>query len=151
VKRDQRREARIRKAVMGAQLAAARTVAGLFADPETPAGDPNPDYNDDAEMPWKLASTRTRAALILTQGAMAAERAKRQRATTQVFGMVLMQPRVDSHDEWERMAAAAAAPGKVIDVEVPRHVVQPGPRALGAGAPELRPDLQTKGPDDGQS
>jgi hypothetical protein len=138
VKRDQRREARIREAVMGAQLAAARTVAGLFADPETPAGDPNPAYNEDAHMSWKFASTRTRAALILTQGAMAAERAKRQGATTQVFGMVLMQPRVDSHDEWERMAAAGG--GKVIDVEVPRQEA--------GGADEGEPRLQAKGQED---
>jgi hypothetical protein len=114
VTRDLRRDKRIREAITLAQLAAARTVAGLFADPETPAGDPNPAYNDDADVPWKQATCRTRAALILTQGAMAAERAKNTAPPTQVFGMVLMQPRVDAHEEWERMAAAGGS-GKVIE------------------------------------
>jgi hypothetical protein len=126
--RDLRREKRIREAITGAQLAAARTVAGLFVDPETPEGDPNPAYNEDAEVPWKQATCRTRAALILTQGAMAAERAKQQAPTAQVFGMVLMQPRVEAHEEWERMAAATE-PGKVIEA-----VVTPAPAAAGGDA-----------------
>jgi hypothetical protein len=117
VKRDVRRERRIREAVLGAQLAAARTVAGLFVDPETPEGDPNPAYNDDADVPWKQATCRTRAALILTQGAMAADRARGAGPVTHVFGMVLMQPRVESHGEWERMAAATG-PAKVIEATV---------------------------------
>lgn len=115
--RNLRSERRIREAVLGAQLAAARVVQGLFEEPETAAGDPNPAYNDDAETPWKQATTRTRAALILTQGAMAAERARSTAPTAQVFGMVLMQPRVEDAGAWERMArgvADAPAP-KVIE------------------------------------
>jgi hypothetical protein len=135
--RDQRKDERLRRLVVGAQLAAARVVASLFVPPGT-AG-----RNADADEPWKQCSTRTRAALLLTQGAMAAERAKQQGATTQVFGMVLMQGRIESHDEWEKMAAAAPR-GKVIDA-VPREVLQRGPRALGEGAQELRADLREEG------
>lgn len=48
---------------------------------------------------------RTRAALILVQGQLAADRAKQQAATPKVFGMVLMQGVVPDHGQWEQMAA----------------------------------------------
>jgi len=133
--RDQRKDERLRRLVVGAQLAAARVVASLFV----PAG--TAGRNADADEPWKQCSTRTRAALLLTQGAMAGERAKQQGATTQVFGMVLMQGRIESHDEWEQMAAAAPR-GKVIDAVPREQAVLRGPRALGAGAQELRANLR---------
>lgn len=133
--RDTRKDERLRKLVMSAQLAAARVVASLFVEPGT-AG-----RNLDADAPWKQCSTRTRAALLLTQGSMAAERARVQGATTQVFGMVLMQGRIESHDEWEKMAAAAPR-GRVIDAVPVEQTVLRGPRALGEGAQELRADLR---------
>ena len=116
--RDLRRERRIREAVLGAQLAAARAVAGLFEPMLLADKSLNLAWNPDAPLPWKQATTRTRAALILTQGAMAADRAQRQGPVTQVFGMVYMQPRVEAHEEWERMAAATGGAAKVIEAVV---------------------------------
>jgi hypothetical protein len=134
--RDTRKQERLRRLVMGAQLAAARVVASLFVEPGTTG------RNLDADAPWKQCSTRTRAALLLTQGSMAAERARVQGATTQPFGMVvLMQGRIESHDEWEKMAAAAPR-GRVIDAVPVREAVLRGPRALGEGAQELRADVR---------
>lgn len=124
MKRNPRAEDRLRRLVLATQLQAAQAVAGLFSEPGAPG------HNQDAKVPWKQASTRTRAALILTQGAMAAERARRQAPTTQVFGMVLMQPRVESHEAWERMAAAP--PAKVIEAEAaPAEPAAPDPQPKG--------------------
>lgn len=78
---------------------ALRITAGLFKSP----GDKG--YNPDAELPWKEATVKTRAALLVVQGEMAAQRARGEGAqTTNVFGMVMMQPRIESENEWEAFA-----------------------------------------------
>lgn len=94
------------------QLGAVRTVGGLLAKP----GDEN--YNPDADKTWKEATVRTRAALILTQGSMAAERAKTQaQAGPRTLGVVVVAPRVESAAKWEELAAAVDAGRPILDVE----------------------------------
>lgn len=108
--RDPRKEERLLREIQKAQWTAVGRVRGLFRKPGEPG------YNPDAANNWQDCSMQTRAALILTQGALAAERAKQQADAPKVFGMVLMQPRLSDHGEWERMASAVSE-GKVIEAE----------------------------------
>lgn len=96
--------------IQRAQWSAVAKVRGLFVDEKAPG------YNPDATANWQDCSMRTRAALILTQGALATERAKQQAATPKVFGMILMQQKIPDHAEWERMATAVSE-GRVIEAE----------------------------------
>ena len=86
------------------QMSAARTVAGLFKKEDEPG------YNRDAEASWKDMRGVTRAALILTQGVMAAERAKVQSDAPRVFGVVVVPQRIDDRKHWEQLAADAGKP-----------------------------------------
>ena len=93
-------------------LKAARSVRGLFLRP----GDPG--YNPDADVPWNQLSGRTRAALILTQGAMAAERAKMQaESAPTVLGMIVMPAQLSDPNEWEKSAARLAEARKQHAIE----------------------------------
>ena len=104
--------------IQRAQLTAAVRVRGLFSKPGTLG------YNPDAERNWQDCSMQTRAALILVQGQLAAERAKQQAATPKVFGMVLMTPRLDDPRQWEAMAAEVSR-GPVIEaVATPAPVTE---------------------------
>ncbi len=85
--------------IQRAQLTAALRVRGLFVEPGTQG------YNPDASRNWQDCSMQTRAALILVQGQLAAERAKQQAITPKVFGMVLMQSTIQDPQKWEEMAA----------------------------------------------
>lgn len=96
--------------IQRAQWSAVAKVRGLFKQPGEEG------YNPDAATNWQDCSMRTRAALILTQGALATERAKQQAATPKVFGMILMQSKVEDHGAWERMATAVSE-GRVIEAE----------------------------------
>lgn len=96
--------------IQRAQWSAVARVRGLYKEPGEEG------YNPDATANWQDCSMRTRAALILTQGALATERAKQQAATPKVFGMILMQQKIPDHGEWERMATAVSE-GKFIEAE----------------------------------
>lgn len=116
--RDPRKEERLAREIQRAQLTAALKVRGLFLDPTEPG------FNPDALLNWQDCSMRTRAALILVQGQLAADRAKQQAATPKVFGMVLMQQRVEDPGQWERMAAEVSR-GQAIEA-----VATPAPAAV---------------------
>jgi hypothetical protein len=97
--RNPAKEARLLREVQKAQLSAVSRVRGLFLQPE------DPGFNPDALVNWQECSTRTRAAIILTNGVLANERAKQQALTPKVFGVVMIQARVEDHGQWEQMAA----------------------------------------------
>jgi hypothetical protein len=97
--RNPRKEERLLREIQAAQLSAVARVRGLFV-PES-----DPRYNPDAGRNWQECTTRTRAAIILSQGVLAAERARQQAIAPRVFGMILMQNRIEDPAEWERMAA----------------------------------------------
>lgn len=104
-RRSLEREERLARDVQRAQVAAVRTVRGLFLKP----GDPG--YNRDASETWKDCRTVTRAALILTQGVMAAERAKQAAAAAPAaFNLVVMAPQIESAKDWEAFAASVDRP-----------------------------------------
>lgn len=115
--RDPRKEERLAREIQRAQLTAALKVRGLFV----PQG--SPGWNPDALQNWQDCSMQTRAALILVQGQLAAERAKQQAATPKVFGMVLMQSTIADPKQWEEMAAAVSR-GQAIEA-----VATPAPAA----------------------
>lgn len=129
---------------------AGRTVLGLFADPKLveevrPDGTKlkvptNPNFNIDAMSNWQDCSMKTRAALDLVKQSLADERAKNTAPVTQVFGMVLMQPRLEDHAEWERMAANESE-GRIVGDSVSEQVVQRGIGPVSEGAGELRAHL----------
>lgn len=114
--RRERRARMTKRVIEEVQLAAAKTVAGLFKQPGEPG------YNPDADVPWRECSTRTRGGLLVMQGTMVAERvANAQNAAPQVFGVVMMTPRIEDPVEWEKFAAATETK-KVIEA-----VVAPAP------------------------
>jgi hypothetical protein len=75
--------------------------------------------NPEAKEPAKMMSTRTKAALVLAQGSMAAERAKDMSQAPRVFGVVMMQPRIEDPRQWEAMAAAGGEPKAIEAVATP--------------------------------
>lgn len=72
--------------------------------------------NSDSQLPDSEKPLRFTAAKILAQGAMAEHRAKQQAQAPKVFGVVMMQSRIEDPQAWERMHAQVAE-GKAIDVE----------------------------------
>ncbi len=103
-RRSAEREERLAAIVQSAQLAAVRTVRGLFRQPGAPG------YNHDAGATWKECRTVTRAALILTQGVMAAERAKSAAAAAPAsFNVVVLPQQIDSAKDWAAFARQKAA------------------------------------------
>lgn len=60
----------------------------------------------EGDVDWAKNSTRTRVSLALAQASLAAERAKTMSEAPRVFGMVLMQARIEDPKQWEEMAAA---------------------------------------------
>jgi hypothetical protein len=98
-RRNLRKEERLAQLLRRVEAKGVRKVAGLFKNPGEPG------YNPDAEVPWKDSTTATRAALLLTQGVMAAERMKNAgNGAAAVFGVVMMQPKIESASEWETFA-----------------------------------------------
>lgn len=111
-RRNPAREARLAEVVERAQLAAARTVRGLFRKPDEPG------YNPDAASTWKDCRTVTRAALILTQGVMAAERAKQAAQTAPAsFNLVIMPSQIESAKDWEAFAQQQVIEAAVVREE----------------------------------
>lgn len=104
--------------IQRAQLSAALRVRGLFLK------EGEPGYNPDATGNWQDCSMRTRAALILVQGQLAAERAKQQAATPKVFGLVMMQQRVEDAGQWEQMAADVSRGQAIEAVATPTPAVE---------------------------
>lgn len=100
------RQERANRVVAGACLDAARSVRGLFRKSD------HPEYNEDAERTWHECSVRTRAAIELTKGTMAAERARQQSEAPRAFGIVFMTPKITNEQDWEKFAKSG---GKVID------------------------------------
>lgn len=96
---DSPKQARLRAAVQSELLKAQADGARYL---RTIADGTNPE----AAEPAKQMSNRLKAALVLAQGSMAAERAKDMSQAPKIFGMVLMQPRIENAREWEAMAAA---------------------------------------------
>lgn len=119
--RDPRKEERLAREIQRAQLTAALKVRGLFLEPGQPG------FNPDALANWQDCSMRTRAALILVQGQLAADRAKQQAATPKVFGMVLMQGVVADHGKWEQMAAEVSRGQAIEAVATPPAQVEAKP------------------------
>lgn len=99
---------KLRRCVLGGQLDAAAHVRKVVRGEHA-----------DSHVPWNEVSGRTRAALLLTQGAMAAERAKTMSEAPKVFGMVIMQDRIEDQGQWERMAQETSARSAIEAVAVP--------------------------------
>ncbi len=97
--------------IQRAQLTAALRVRGLFVEPGKQG------HNPDALRNWQDCSMQTRAALILVQGQLAAERARQQAITPKVFGMVLMQSVEPDAGKWEQMAAMVSR-GQAIEASI---------------------------------
>jgi len=99
---------KLKRVVLGAQLSAAKKVAGLFK----PDGDP--ERNPDASATWNECSVATRAAIELTKGTMALERAKAANGgadgTMRVFGIAVVPARIADRKDWERLAQEAERP-----------------------------------------
>ena len=87
---DQKKVAKLRRIVLGSQLSAAKVVAKVVSG-----------EHPDSSVPWKEASTQTRAALLLTQGTMAAQRAETMAEAPRAFGVVFMPPRIEGARDWE--------------------------------------------------
>lgn len=110
-KSDPRKEDKLRRVLQSAQLRAASRVRGLFLKPS------DPGYNPDADVPWKEATTATRAAIALANGAIATERARLGTQTTNnFFGAVAVMPRIDGARDWETFHKAVSDGDVVIDV-----------------------------------
>jgi hypothetical protein len=106
------KDERLRRLLQQTQLDAIRSVAGLFKQ----AGEPG--YNVDAEKSWRELRGVTRAALELTKGAMAQERARTNAAAgPKQLGVVVVAPRIESAKQWEELAAQVDAGKPVLDVE----------------------------------
>jgi len=88
---------RIRSVIGSAQLIAAKHLRRVVAG----------ETEDASET--KLTG-QTKAALVLVQGAMAAQRAEKQGGETRMFGVVVLQDRVEDHQAWEQMAASVQRP-----------------------------------------
>lgn len=119
--RDPRKEERLAREIQRAQLTAAIRVRGLFLEPGQSG------FNPDALANWQDCSMRTRAALILVQGQLAADRAKQQAATPKVFGLVMMQQRVEDAGQWEQMAAEVSRGQAIEAVATPPAAVEAKP------------------------
>jgi hypothetical protein len=65
-------------------------------------------------------SVLTGVALKFAELAHAESRATKAAETPRLFGMVMMQPRIEAHDAWEQMAAKEHA------IEIPGQVIQRG-------------------------
>lgn len=101
---DQKKVARLRRIVVGAQLTSAKHIAAVARGEHV-----------DSSLPWKEASTQTRVALALTQGTMAAQRAETMAEAPRAFGVVVLPARIESAQDWE-----AARPRQAIEaVTVP--------------------------------
>lgn len=107
-----KKEARLRGVLHDAQMKAARRVRGLFVDPG------HPDYNADTAVPWNEASFGSRAALEMTKGTMALERAKAANGQQEQrsIGLVILPARAESIAEWEQRVKERNQ--KVIDTTV---------------------------------
>lgn len=92
------RLAKLGKILLNTQLAAARVVQQVISG-----------EHPDAHVPWKEASAQTRAAMLLAQASMAAERAKTISDAPRSFGVVVVSGRLedtkDGRGEWELRAA----------------------------------------------
>ena len=104
----EKKAAKLKRVVLGAQLSAAKKVAGLFK----PSNDP--EYNTDASATWNECSVATRAAIELTKGTMALERAKAANGggdgTVRVFGIAVVPARIADRKDWEKLASEAERP-----------------------------------------
>ena len=102
------RSERLKRVVLGAQLSAAKRVAGLFLDEK------DASRNPDAAKTWNECSVATRAAIELTKGTMALERAKAANGGAdgpmRVFGIAVVPARIADRKDWERLAQEAERP-----------------------------------------
>ena len=103
---------------MNCELQAARTVRGLFKQPGEDG------YNADEAKPWKEVSGRTRAALILTQGTMAGQRAQTMSQAPVQLGVIFMEKRLadtpQNRIDWEAEARALNDARAIEAVAVPK-------------------------------
>jgi hypothetical protein len=81
---------------------AVKTVRGLYEEPFLPDGKPNPKYNRDADVKWSDCSVKTRASLRIVEGMTNRDGAANDGRPT--FGVIVLQGRASSADEWERDA-----------------------------------------------
>lgn len=90
---------------------ALETTQGLFKQPGEEG------YNPDAERNWAECSTKTRAALKITEAVQASTGAD---PTPRVLGVIFMNGRSRSKEEWEAEAKRVdeEARGKALDAEV---------------------------------
>lgn len=72
--------------------------------------------NSDSKQLWKDSTVQARYNLRLAEVFAAGERAKQVSAAPRVFGVVMMQARIEDPKQWEQMHADVAD-GKAIDVE----------------------------------
>lgn len=73
---------------------------------------------------WSDRTVETAVNLKIAESVGAEIRARTTAETPRLFGMVMMQPRIEAHDAWEQMAAKEQA------IEIPGQVVQ---RGIGIG------------------
>lgn len=94
----QKKAEKLQRVVMGAQLSAAKKVAGLYLP------DDDANQNPDAKKTWNECSVATRAAIELTKGTMALERAKAANGNqeTRAIGLVILPARAESIEAWEQ-------------------------------------------------
>lgn len=103
---DEYRMARIRRTLIAAQRH-----ASLYIE-QVAKGE-----HADAQVPDAEKTVRTKVNMMLVQGTMAGERARALSEAPKIFGMVMMQARIEDPAQWERMHATVAA-GKAIEAEV---------------------------------
>lgn len=116
----ERRVEKLRNEVQRAQLEAISKVRGLFKQ----AGEEG--YNPDADATWKDCTVRTRAALALTQGTMAAERAKTAADAAPRLGVVVVPMQITDAKTWEaRKEILAGTAPKVIEAQVVEDAGEP--------------------------
>lgn len=93
-----------------------KVLVGLFKDPQ------DPDYNPDADKTWAECSMRTRAALVIHRDFLPKEN---QENAHRVLGVVFLQARAGSADEWEQQARAVDEAERRKVIEATAEPVEP--------------------------
>ena len=101
------------------QIKAVKEV-GRLLDSKEGAGPGEPNFHPDAGVAWSRASAKTRAAVVLVQGAQAELRTKRSgTGGPKVLGVVALPVPSTRTDDWERFAQSVneRRTSEIIDLE----------------------------------